>query len=970
MSMRTGSQNLRPLIKHPAILIAATGLALGVATDAGAVARMRIVLGVNQQESPSNGQGDTVVVGNIDAGHVWDAHGVFGDRVVRVWFAGNDVPAVPNAGQVRGMFYSAHATAAASALAGNSWTIPSDDPGIYPRQIDGFAPDAPIILSAGFATHRNEFGALVGGSNTAIAFAIFALTDPQIASYAANLLQIDPYPVASVVNASFGSVTSTNDRRGESLVAHAFDAAAWHNDATIVVAAGDFREDPLLEELMTLPGYQGGTAAAPGTAFNVLTVSRLNESLSNADSDSSEGPVGIVDWRAAGITMISSISPAVWQTPCTDPQGLATEMPNIRSVIHLTAPGTLLTLAGHPGIDPPNDFPQGDADNAFNTLWEGTSFASAITAGVAALAHDVGYLEGIWAEDENGVPRPSGLVTRAILINSALRTGNFPTPTIQEENITGAEGAACIVSQPLDESIGSGTVNPAGVREQLLANQARDIKPGEPFFVDGFERYLVGFERSTYTPTIDDPTDIFRDPPPIFNPTDIFVETSGPHPQGYVPPGPGFIEQEEGWFTGWDPENVNEANGTDPKRPFVTYVETNVDSNLPSAATAAAAPAPFDHVTPVNPSSLPTPAPAPRTSRTGDSEFRELGQPGLEFPDHNLDDGGRGPIFPGTPGIMPGLGFGGGGGNGGPPPSPGLRKVFGWDHGRMGAGHIDYPIGFMTANGTIRATLVWNRTEVWRESDLNSWASSVGFRTLQAGKIEPYIRTIFPANFPTPIQSEDGFELPTFQRAFAMENLDLEIWRRNAFGIPDTLIGSSRSEWGTVEHLSVGPGSDGGMCEPDFGMLAGSYFIRVRYINTLFDLGGYRYCGDFQSLQMKHFNSDNVYENLYPAEVEFALAWSAQSPRNPSVLGLMDSDNFQPVDMDNNGVIDDLDIVLMVQSVMGDLNTDGVINSVDLSILLSKFGTNELQYDLNFDGAVNGADIAFLLARFGNVPLP
>lgn len=53
---------------------------------------------------------------------------------------------------------------------------------------------------------------------------------------------------------------------------------------------------------------------------------------------------------------------------------------------------------------------------------------------------------------------------------------------------------------------------------------------------------------------------------------------------------------------------------------------------------------------------------------------------------------------------------------------------------------------------------------------------------------------------------------------------------------------------------------------------------------------------------------------------------------------------------------------------IGDLNSDGIINTFDLAILLGKFGVTTpppTVADINNDGIVNTFDLALLLAHFG-----
>ena len=51
-----------------------------------------------------------------------------------------------------------------------------------------------------------------------------------------------------------------------------------------------------------------------------------------------------------------------------------------------------------------------------------------------------------------------------------------------------------------------------------------------------------------------------------------------------------------------------------------------------------------------------------------------------------------------------------------------------------------------------------------------------------------------------------------------------------------------------------------------------------------------------------------------------------------------------------------------------DLNSDSVVNGVDLAIILSNWGTASTTADLTGDGTVSGSDLAIILAAWGNCP--
>jgi hypothetical protein len=52
-------------------------------------------------------------------------------------------------------------------------------------------------------------------------------------------------------------------------------------------------------------------------------------------------------------------------------------------------------------------------------------------------------------------------------------------------------------------------------------------------------------------------------------------------------------------------------------------------------------------------------------------------------------------------------------------------------------------------------------------------------------------------------------------------------------------------------------------------------------------------------------------------------------------------------------------------NLLGDLNNDNIVNVSDLSMLLSKYGSNDATADINSDGTVNIADLSILLSNYG-----
>ena len=977
--------------RHPAVVIAATGLALGVATTADAVTRTRLSLRPQQlgQFAGSQAmQGSTVVVANFESAHVWPTHEAFGSRVNRVWWPANS-PAVnqefigflpPEAdgeiGAARGLFYGAHATAAASALAGNWQQIDTDAFLPFPSVI-GFAPGAKMVLSTAFAGGRSPDGIFIGDSATALGFSILALTDPKVAGFAANMLGIPEYEVATVVNVSFGSVSIQNDRMGETIVTHAFDVAVNRNDPVIVAAVGDENENPVLQMEIMQMGDPGGTVAAPASAYNTVRVGRLDVDQTAVADESGVGPLTISNYPKTQGLILSSISPLEFPMGCTP--AFMGENLNVgaRTGPHIMAPGTMMLLAGSPAIDPPTIAPVA-ADSAWASLWTGTSFSSALVAGAATLIQDVGNKmpndPEFWPADFNGVRKPSGLATRAILL-TAVDPSN--QPNIPNNN--GADGTleedACIFERGAADDEGIGNLDFERINLILFGNQARDVRSDRPMLVDNIFRTLDGFTRGGFDPAQPYSAQRYRSDPPVppWSGQSMVNIINNMVPIPFDGTQIGEITGEfQAWNEGWMTNLRVPTTGTDLNVPFVTTVQVPVDP-APMMVTAQPNSAPDDSMI-VNEVVEEAADVAPATK----SRYKEYGQPSVTpppDPDLNgerfdLGGGQMTPLPPNTAGPGNGADSGGNG-------ARTFRPIkSGWDVGRIGVGYIDYPLGVITPMSTIRATLVYNRTEVWSESDIDTLAAPVGFKEMEINAtLVRFSQDDFldgMTTFPPPAMSDPGFELPNYQEAFALENLDLELYRENPNG-DAILIAASRSMGDTLEHISVG---DDGVCQPgNFSdIVFGSYFLRVVYDRTLGDFGGYEHCGMIQSLQllrpapMNQHNDNQRYGNLWPSEVPFGVAWIADLANSPELSALATATE-EPQDFDGNGVIDEVDFNQMMMAAYGDLNTDGVINATDLSMLLTKFGTNDPVYDLNNDGDVNGADISTILARFGQTPI-
>ena len=60
----------------------------------------------------------------------------------------------------------------------------------------------------------------------------------------------------------------------------------------------------------------------------------------------------------------------------------------------------------------------------------------------------------------------------------------------------------------------------------------------------------------------------------------------------------------------------------------------------------------------------------------------------------------------------------------------------------------------------------------------------------------------------------------------------------------------------------------------------------------------------------------------------------------------------------------DVQTIEVVPELEGDLNGDGRVNGIDITILLSAWGTDDPVADLTGDGVVNGGDLTIVLANW------
>lgn len=545
--------------------------------------------------------GSSVTIAQVEIGHPNPNH-VSINHAVRMqlswpWRPTSDinnlVPGTRN-------WLSTHATAAASAIVGN---------GAPGGRIGGIAPQADLITGS-IAAGVDLNGNAIEPTETSLAFALFALLDQQVANRSADAMGIRRWKTATVASLPFAR--RGNDllfRYGEDPFSRVVNAVVSMTGATIVAPIGD---DGLADPMQGQ--NEIGNILSPGGAHNVIAVGRTDEDGEDIDARTGVGPLASIEW-AVQATLLHPDTPAdAKPPPPTEPV-----IYGVRPASHILAPGTNLTLATSLFDDfenPPN--------TTFGDFWTGTSFATSVVAGGAAMVHDAGNKLGLWV-----LGRPSQLVTKAVVINSARKVqfNNSAQPDPKTDVLVTTLG--------LDPENGSGVFSILRLYRQFVLATVKDYR-------------------------------------------DLQGKTIGP----------------DGLY------NVD-VIGTDPRVPFVTVFQ--------------------------------------QPAFTADVPAMPSIQPSGELY-HDAGATVRPQQFDDRFGDVPSGGGGGGGGRPGPwdegyvppPPSPGVpsgpggndpagnRFKSGWDHGNIGLGFIDLPIGFVPEGSRIIATLCWNRTERWALPDFSS----------------------------------------------------------------------------------------------------------------------------------------------------------------------------------------------------------------------------------------------------------
>jgi len=645
--------------------------------------------------------GSDVVIGSLDGGQPNVDHASFeGAKITQVAY-----PApFPFGDQTfdRVNFVTAHATAAMGTIGARNDSVAA--PGDF-RSIIGFAPESSLISGNFAALLDPNTGTFRGATNESILFAMFAMTDQDFADVVWEPLGLpERYRVASVLNMPFGVGGTISQRAGTDVFGQFADIVASQTNATLIAAAGNFGADQRLEDI----DPPQGSMTSPGSARNVIAVGFTDVGTrSTVEQQSSRGPSPAIDWRVEG-----QLIPQDAEFPLGVSPPSVSPVPEVRNGVDIVAPGVNMSLPGSPAAQAMND-------TVASSAWVGTSFSSGVVAGAVGLLHDLHrklyFQENPDADEFDPGAVLSPLVTKAILFNSANKETNWSNNARAGQD-DGVDPGAVTTTTPFDEDAGAGRLDMRRMLRQYMGTPGlggyRDITP-ETLDINN-DPLVVAFRRN---PEISDPDDPRMD----FG----SIPLAGPTSSGT------YIMLDQDGF----PLRVA---GTDPTIPLInTFLNPDAGDSAGGPGGGLIQHSPEQAA---RSSSRPAPAAAPRDTGAlaPPSALRPM-QSTLEPPNQGEGDGldtpgggGGGLTTTGTGGLtggssdpLPGGGSGGGGIAGGGGGNTFDFFATGWDHGMIGKGTLNLPIGLVSEGSTITATLVWQSRLELDERLIDALAASV-----------------------------------------------------------------------------------------------------------------------------------------------------------------------------------------------------------------------------------------------------
>ena len=409
--------------------------------------------------------GSRAVIANVEAGYVWGQHDV-------MRFRNTTITQVQGSGAVGG--YDYHATMVGHVLCGEAPVITwqwlpgvfvTGKPAYYQHFVLNNAQQTPLDATVWYGlAPQARLGSVAIATdwvydNTVEYGGEFNISAQSASSGYATAMAGTAIggAKADVVNSSWGG----DDPTGTDSVTRLIDALAYANRTTVCLAAGN----------------DSAQVLGPASGYNSITVGALAY-------DSAAHPYhAVADFSAKG--------PNDFYNPKT-----RTTIPGVRAAVDLAAPGENLTLACYGGLtgghnpdigeDPTLDTSGNPSGAYYFITAAGTSFASPIVAGGAALLVDLGK-----ARFGSG-NATDGRVIKAVLMNSAAKVDNWNNGQHPVADPSGLGGVVIATTQSLDYASGAGRID--------LARALRQHTMGSPGAAPGRDLSGIGWSYAVLQP--------------------------------------------------------------------------------------------------------------------------------------------------------------------------------------------------------------------------------------------------------------------------------------------------------------------------------------------------------------------------------------------------------------------------------------------------------------------------------------
>ena len=363
--------------------------------------------------------GTNAVIANVEAGHIWNGH----ETLTGVTTYVND-PSIdrPPAQQPPAYQFDSHATMVGFLLGGLG---PANAQGQYYYSQMGLAP-ASKLYSTAIATDWPDSSGTFNASALTQTYAYQTVMQTGVtylAPWGPGISVEVQNRKADVINSSWGYA----DPAGNDASTRMIDALAYQNHQTVVMAAGNHLATPTPQVI------------GPASGYNTIAVGALKADWSNP-----QNPVynQVADFSNAG--------PNNFFNPQTQ-----TTVPGVRAKVDIVAPGADYQLPAYLGPTGGQIFGAAAAleygayaNNLYASEMQGTSFASPVVAGGAALLVDVGYANSA----TYGPHSVDGRVIKAVLLNSADKLPGW-------NNGQTLTNGVIKTSQSLDYAMGAGGLN-------------------------------------------------------------------------------------------------------------------------------------------------------------------------------------------------------------------------------------------------------------------------------------------------------------------------------------------------------------------------------------------------------------------------------------------------------------------------------------------------------------------------------